>query len=699
MKMIKIDNLNKYYFKGDSRELHVVNNVSLTLPDSGLVTILGPSGSGKTTLLNIIGGLDNYYSGQIAYNDKLFKKYRAKDIDLMRSEEIGYVFQNYLLFPNYSVYDNLKIALEIIDIYDPNEQKKRIEYALSSVGMYKYRRKKVKNLSGGQMQRVSIARALVKKTKMIIADEPTGNIDSENTIEVMNILKRISENTLVLLVTHEENIAYHYSDRIIKMLDGKIIADDENIEKEHLISDKNINKIYLKDLDNKVYDDDVKLEVYTDHSLNDEDIKLIIKNNTIYIETKNNLINIKESSVQLIDDHYQEIVEQKEEDFVFDNSFYVDKKSNDFIFRLKSHFKEAFSEVFRKGKKTIALLIVFALLGGLFALSTINLAKTINRDENYQLNFTNSYTIKEKSDYHLLSDDDKKILKEAYNQNLIRDLIVVSAYERINITKPVNSFKNSETNNDGFILYGQPKNIIWHNDNTDGIIISKKFADDILKDAKNSSYELLNDYKINHNVIKGVCSDDFYGYYSTINNDLFNEYCLDIIFNVNNYENAKTFFNNQNHNLSNVKDNYLQQNKTMNLNNNRNSVIFLVVLVVIFILYTYFSNRSKLINENYFYGVYRSLGKSKKQMYLSNILYNILKTTFSSVIGYFVVMAIYFYFRSELALLFDPLSALSRMVIIFGWILLYLFNILFGIIPLHGLLKKTPAQINSKYDM
>ncbi len=697
--MIKIDNLNKYYFKGDSRELHVVNNVSLTLPDSGLVTILGPSGSGKTTLLNIIGGLDNYYSGQIAYNDKLFKKYRAKDIDLMRSEEIGYVFQNYLLFPNYSVYDNLKIALEIIDIYDPNEQKKRIEYALSSVGMYKYRRKKVKNLSGGQMQRVSIARALVKKTKMIIADEPTGNIDSENTIEVMNILKRISENTLVLLVTHEENIAYHYSDRIIKMLDGKIIADDENIEKEHLISDKNINKIYLKDLDNKVYDDDVKLEVYTDHSLNDEDIKLIIKNNTIYIETKNNLINIKESSVQLIDDHYQEIVEQKEEDFVFDNSFYVDKKSNDFIFRLKSHFKEAFSEVFRKGKKTIALLIVFALLGGLFALSTINLAKTINRDENYQLNFTNSYTIKEKSDYHLLSDDDKKILKEAYNQNLIRDLIVVSAYERINITKPVNSFKNSETNNDGFILYGQPKNIIWHNDNTDGIIISKKFADDILKDAKNSSYELLNDYKINHNVIKGVCSDDFYGYYSTINNDLFNEYCLDIIFNVNNYENAKTFFNNQNHNLSNVKDNYLQQNKTMNLNNNRNSVIFLVVLVVIFILYTYFSNRSKLINENYFYGVYRSLGKSKKQMYLSNILYNILKTTFSSVIGYFVVMAIYFYFRSELALLFDPLSALSRMVIIFGWILLYLFNILFGIIPLHGLLKKTPAQINSKYDM
>ena len=220
--MVKVKNLNKYYFKGSKNELHVINNTSLELPQTGLITFLGHSGSGKTTLLNVLGGLDSA-SGIISYDDLNIKNYNMKKIDAYRLDNIGYVFQNYNLLQDETVYDNLRLALEIFGITDQEEVDKRIEYALKAIGMYKYRKKMAYALSGGQQQRVSIARALVKKCKIIIADEPTGNLDSENTIEVMNILKKISKSSLVLLVTHDKSIANFYSDKIYELKDGCII--------------------------------------------------------------------------------------------------------------------------------------------------------------------------------------------------------------------------------------------------------------------------------------------------------------------------------------------------------------------------------------------------------------------------------------------------------------------------------------------
>ena len=167
--MIKIENLNKYYNKGKGNEIHVINDVSLELPNTGLISFLGPSGSGKTTLLNVIGGLDKA-KGNIQYDDLTMDKYSMHKIDKFRSKEIGYVFQNYNLLLEETVYSNLEIALEMIGIYDKEEQGKRIEYTLKAVGMYKYRKKRAYALSGGQQQRVSIALSLVKKTKIIIAD-------------------------------------------------------------------------------------------------------------------------------------------------------------------------------------------------------------------------------------------------------------------------------------------------------------------------------------------------------------------------------------------------------------------------------------------------------------------------------------------------------------------------------------------------
>ena len=214
--MIKITNLNKYYNKGKSNEIHVINSTSINLPDTGFVSILGNSGSGKTTLLNVIAGLDKA-TGEIDYGDFKTNKYSMKNIDAYRSKNIGYIFQNYNLLLEYTVFDNLKIALMLIGINDEEEINKRVSYALKAVDMYKFRKKKAGALSGGQQQRVSIARALIKKSKFIIADEPTGNLDSKNAIEVMNILKAISKTSLVLMVTHNKELALHYSNLILEV--------------------------------------------------------------------------------------------------------------------------------------------------------------------------------------------------------------------------------------------------------------------------------------------------------------------------------------------------------------------------------------------------------------------------------------------------------------------------------------------------
>ena len=211
--MISVKNLNKYFFKGKSNQIHVINNTSLELPSKGFISFLGNSGSGKTTLFNVIGGLDKA-TGTLIYDDLELKKYDMNKIDIYRSSNIGYVFQKFNLLLDETVYDNLKIALDIIGITDKEEIDKRIEYSLKAVGMFKYRKKKANALSGGQQQRVAIARALIKKSKIILADEPTGNLDSTNSIEIMNILKKISKSTLVLLVTPDSNLAHFYSDFI-----------------------------------------------------------------------------------------------------------------------------------------------------------------------------------------------------------------------------------------------------------------------------------------------------------------------------------------------------------------------------------------------------------------------------------------------------------------------------------------------------
>ena len=303
--LIKLNNIDKYYNKSKSNELHVIDNISLELPKTGFVTILGRSGSGKSTLLNIVGGLDRS-KGRINYDGLEVNDYEMQKIDLYRQKHISYVFQNYLLIDELSVYDNLKVALEFIGVFDAEEQKKRIEYVLKAVGLYKYRKKHADKLSGGQMQRVSIARALLKDSKIIIADEPTGNLDSENSFEVMNILKRISKKTLVLLVTHNNDIAKFYSDRIIQMKDGRIISDEENDGNETL-NHQSDHKIHLLDYQKtELTDEKITINLYS-NSDKPVQLNVVVKNDTIYIDSKQKLKIVDGVDIELINDHYQEI--------------------------------------------------------------------------------------------------------------------------------------------------------------------------------------------------------------------------------------------------------------------------------------------------------------------------------------------------------------------------------------------------------
>ncbi len=235
--MLELKKITKVYESNDIKQ-KALDNVNLKFRESEFVSILGPSGSGKTTLLNIIGGLDDYSSGDLIINGKSTKKYNDRDWDTYRNHSIGFVFQSYNLIPHQSALSNVELALTLSGI-SKKERIRRSKEVLKKVGLSKHMYKRPNQMSGGQMQRVAIARALVNDPDILLADEPTGALDSETSIQIMELLKEISNNKLVIMVTHNPDLANSYSNRIIKLLDGKII-DDSNPCK-----DKESNKDFV----------------------------------------------------------------------------------------------------------------------------------------------------------------------------------------------------------------------------------------------------------------------------------------------------------------------------------------------------------------------------------------------------------------------------------------------------------------------
>lgn len=223
--MLQLNKISKQYRTGDLVQ-QALDQVSLSLRDNEFVSILGPSGSGKTTLLNVIGGLDRYDSGDLIINGVSTKQYRDRDWDSYRNHTIGFVFQSYNLIPHQSVLANVELALTISGV-SRGERRQRAKQALEEVGLGNQLHKRPSQMSGGQMQRVAIARALVNDPDILLADEPTGALDSETSIQIMELLKRVAKDRLVVMVTHNPELAQRYSTRIVKLRDGKIIDDSD----------------------------------------------------------------------------------------------------------------------------------------------------------------------------------------------------------------------------------------------------------------------------------------------------------------------------------------------------------------------------------------------------------------------------------------------------------------------------------------
>ncbi|MBQ9122467.1 MAG: ABC transporter ATP-binding protein, partial [Lachnospiraceae bacterium] len=223
--MLELREIKKQYPAGDGK-VEALRGISLQFRKSEFVSILGPSGCGKTTMLNIIGGLDQYTEGDLVINGTSTKNFKDRDWDGYRNHSVGFVFQTYNLIPHQSVLRNVELALTLSGV-SKKERRERAKEALEKVGLGNQLNKRPNQMSGGQMQRVAIARALVNNPDIILADEPTGALDTETSVQVMDLLKEVAKDRLVIMVTHNPDLAEKYSTRIIRMLDG-LITDDSN---------------------------------------------------------------------------------------------------------------------------------------------------------------------------------------------------------------------------------------------------------------------------------------------------------------------------------------------------------------------------------------------------------------------------------------------------------------------------------------
>lgn len=510
--MIKLVNVYKYFNRGKKNEVKAIDNTSLDLPDKGIVTLLGPSGCGKTTLLNSIGGLSRINKGSIYIDGERITKRSVNKIDKIRSLKIGYIFQNFNLLDDETVFDNVSLVLKINGLKDKEEIKKRVNFCLESLGIYRYRNRYASMLSGGERQRVAIARAIVKDPEVIIADEPTGNLDSKNSIEVMNIIKSISRDRLVILVTHERELAKFYSDRIIEISDGKIVKDYENAD-NHELDYRLDNKIYLKDMENYSNKEvgSAKVEYYSDNT-DKVSFKIVVKNDNIYIESDSlkKIEVINNSNIELVDAHYEKINKKVYEEFSFDFNKVKDNKFKEkysSIYNVVTSTKKGFRKVLNYSFVKKLLLIGFFTSSLFIMYSVSSIMSTFKVDEK---NFV-SYN----KDYVLLNKKNMSV-NEFNNLNNVSNVeYVLPSNGKVQVNFKFNKFLQTsgilESMSGSLASYSKVDKVI-NGVKTNGkkeIIIDKMVIDKFLSmgDAKNAGFNTYDNF-INEYVY--LQNDDMY---------------------------------------------------------------------------------------------------------------------------------------------------------------------------------------------
>ena len=797
--MIKLEKVNKYFNRHKKNELHVIDNTSTTFEDNGLVCLLGPSGCGKTTLLNVIGGLDKVKNGKIFVNGKRLTRKSTHYVDKERNLNIGYIFQNYNLLENLSVFENVAISLKMIGVKNKNEIQKRVNTILETLKIYRYRNRPAGMLSGGEKQRVAIARALVKNPSIILADEPTGNLDSQNTIEIMNIIKSISKNRLVILVTHETDIAKFYADRIIELSDGKIVNDYEN-KHENSLDYRIDNKIYLKDF--TINEKNSNINIYADDKIKSK-ITLVVKNNNIYIKTEGNerIIAVDEnSSVEFINDHYKQIDKSIYEKYEFDIKENKNEKHKySSIFNIFKVVHLGFKKILDYSFIKKLLLLGFFASGAFIMYSVSNIFGLLNVKDSYFIeknknyleakipvisvdNF-NKYVSYESIDYILpgsgvakfkINFDDYYQTSESsalitgglvkkeyvsnndiiYGSNISNDNDVVvdssvldslfTSDERFAIQtghKDLNDLIGYELQlkNMTFIIKG----ITDKGDHS--IYMDEKYIYDVLYLSSNIGYEVddetasylnysfdttlnikkgrmpINDYevvlnssleydyplnskidnKINDQKLTVVGYYEGSSQYHYVNENMI-KYLLiakekNLTIMPKDEEKAISDLNNENLEVKNSyevsKENYMESKKEAV---NSGLIVSLIILAISFVE-IYLMIRSSYLSRIKEIGIYRAIGTKKSDIYKMFYGEIIAITTVASLPGTLFVAYVLKTLQTisyfEINYLVNPFTILLSIIII------YLFNINVGLLPIMKIVSKTPASILSRKDV
>lgn len=816
--MVKLEKVNKYFNRRKPNQIHIINNTSLELEKTGLVAILGHSGSGKTTILNAIGGLDKVNKGKIFVNGKKITKRSSYVVDKIRNLNIGYIFQDYKLLDNLSVYENVAISLKMIGIKNKKEIEKRVKYVLEAVKMYRYRNRPARMLSGGEKQRVAIARAIVKNPSIVIADEPTGNLDSKNSLEIMNIIKALSKDKLVILVTHEIDLANFYASRIIKLQDGKIIEDYENKPKESL-EYRLDNKLYLKDFQSKdtLNKNKINVDLYTNNENNEVNIELAIKDGNIYIKSESQKIEVvdENSAIELVNEHYKKLDKSIYDDYDYNLEKIIDKRYKTKYTSIYGIMKSIINGFKRISNYTILrkiLLIGFFASSMFIVYSVSNIAGTLDIkdtdfmvvDKNYlqvdmgNVNVENflRYEQLENIDYILPGDSnisfkikfddyyqlsrysfelsgslvsidtinqndiikgrlpednyeivvDKRVIEHMVNSDsgMMRNMGIKSEEELLNKTISMNNMKdfvivgiadtkalsiftsremfinllNNSTKSDGLMgMYIPTSNeetesaVMDYNLYLDDIVITKgRLPENDYEVIVNKSNQY--DMKLNKKIKAKVNNNELkvVGYYdsksniqaylvnnNTVKYDVVNKSNGLMIYPKNKQDIINKFKNEYNLNVidryERDKENYLSKKEK----SIRSSIIFAAIILSISLIEIYLMMRSSFLSRIKEIGIYRAIGLKKADIYRMFLGEILVITTFSSMLG--IILMTYILNGISNIHYVDRMFIINNKTVGISILIVYLFNIIIGLMPLHRVLKKTPAQILSRHDL
>lgn len=802
--MITLKNVDKYYNRRKKSELHVIDNTSLTLEDTGLVALLGSSGSGKTTLLNAIGGLDKIKKGKIYIDDEKISSKFSYKVDKIRNLNIGYIFQDYKLIDDLSVYDNVAIVLKMIGIKDKEEIKKRVLYVLDKVGMLRYKKRPCNMLSGGERQRVGIARAIVKNPKIILADEPTGNLDSKNSLEIMKIIKAISKDKLVILVTHEQPLAKFYASRIIEIKDGKVVKDYENVDNNELDYEID-NSFYLKDFkySKTVENENLDLNIYSNEK-EKVSIDIVVKNGNLYIKsnTKEKVEVVDEnSSIEFINDNYKKIEKKDIDKYEFNFEKIIDnnkKKKYSSIFNPFSLILKSFKKVFNYSFLKKLLLLGYFAAGIFIMFSVASIGHVFNIKDEAFIKINKNYLVvnkknnkvndfleyeKEKdinyilpgnsnikflfrvNDYYQTSMNYSELSGSLSGMSMINknDLILGKMPEndheivvdKLSINNMLSNFPNLKMS--GIRSYqdllNQKVSLKGTNDFTivgisdiksPSIYVDNNMLIKILylSLVQDSSDITLNDYSIYKNNIeikKGREPINDYEIIVNIDNqyemplnkeidEKVNNTKLKVVGYYTSKENYNFKFTNTNttkYNLILNKDNFVISTKNkeetlkvfrdkgLNIKDSyeydkmkykeslkdtyTNILIVSGIMLAISFIEMFLMMRSSFLSRIKEVGIYRAIGVKKRDIYRMFYGEIFALTTLSSLPG--VIIMAYILFKISKISFCSNMFLINPITVVVSILSIYLFNLLVGLIPVYGVIRKTPAQILSRKDI